>query len=491
MSMKSMKRKSFLDPFSHHEKKAAIFSLLLIFSSCNSELDVEPKSENTPFPTEYAEGNNWILENMQFFYLWNEHLPTDYDIEVDPLTFFESLLYTYDLQVRPEGDRFSYMVEDATELEASLNGQETAIGAEFTFYLLEEGAEDVIAQIVYVLPKSPAEKAGLKRGDIIYEVNGQTLDIHNYYSSLYKEQSLSLGIADLENGQIIKNGRTADVTAEIIQENPVFLDSIYSIGSNRIGYLIYNQFIPGPNGSSVATYDNQINQIFSAFQSSDITELIIDLRYNPGGYISSAVNLASLVGSGIDESMVFYKQEWNSSLSVKLKNTYGEEFLVENFLAKNENVGNLLNRVYVLTSSYTASASELLINGLMPYMDVYIIGSATTGKNVGSLTITDEDGAIPYGLQPVVFKCYNSLGQSDYTAGFDPDIEAQESLELKDLGNVDETLLQLALGHISGTPSARIRQDNTLLPLAGSSVAKKAGRSNMFYSKEKIIGSSN
>jgi carboxyl-terminal processing protease len=134
-----------------------------------------------------------------------------------------------------------------------------------------------------------------------------------------------------------------------------------------------------------------------------------------------------------------------------------------------------------LTSRRTASASELIINGLKPYMEVITIGTQTTGKNVGSITITDDTGKKKWGLQPIVFKSYNAQNQSDYTAGFLPTIQAEEPLELLPLGDTKEAILSRTLLQITGAPTARLRNlEMAPLPSIGSSIEHKAAGSNMF-----------
>jgi C-terminal processing protease CtpA/Prc len=402
-------------------------------------------------------------------------------MKAEPESFFKSLIYKFDAATRPDGDRFSFISKDAKELKASLSGEGKSTGAEFTLYLARQGSDEVIAQILYVLPGSPADKAGLKRGDVIEQVNGQTLTRSNYSSLLFNQNTMSLGVSKWQNNQLVKASQAISITKEVIQENPVLLDSIYSVGGKKIGYLVYNQFIPGPNGSKESTYDQQIDQIFSSFKSEGINELILDLRYNPGGYVSSAVNLASLIGRGVDAGKTFYRQEWNETLTPELKEEFGESFFVKKFTDKPQNIGNQINRVYVLTSRRTASASELIINGLRPYMEVITVGTKTTGKNVGSITITDDKGNKTWGLQPIVFKSYNSQGQSDYTNGFLPNVEAEEPLELKPLGDSKEAILGRTLLQITGAPTARLGNLQAApLPYAGSSIERKAAGSNMF-----------
>lgn len=133
------------------------------------------------------------------------------------------------------------------------------------------------------------------------------------------------------------------------------------------------------------------------------------------------------------------------------------------FKSKTQNLGNTLtgNKVYILTSNRTASASELIINGLKPFMDVFLIGDLTTGKNVGSIALEDEENPQnKYGLLPIVSQSFNSLDKSDYSTGFTPNITLKESSErLLPIGDTNELLLRTAISQITGTaPSARFQK---------------------------------
>ncbi len=458
--------------------RSALYSLLigfsLLLSACNREAD----DAVTPQPTTNEHGlvNRWILENMQELYYWNDKLPTNPDTTLAPDAFFESLLYTYDATTNPNGDRFSWIEESADELEASLNGESTTTGMEYGLFLRSAGSDAIIAQVFYVLPGSPAERAGIKRGDIISRVNGQLLNRANYASLLFSGTTFAFGLASVSGSTVVDTDVTKTVTATVFQANPIFLDSVYTVGTKRVGYLVYNQFVPGANGSEADEYDAELDAIFGRFKAQGVNELVLDLRYNPGGYTSSSTNLASLIGKGVSSSQVFFREEWNATITPYLRRQYGNSFFVENFKAKAQNIGSNLSRVFVLTTDYTASASELIINGLRPYMTVMTIGTTTYGKNVGSITITDDTGQIKWGMQPIVFKTYNSAGQSDYAAGFVPNVEVEEPLSLRPLGDTNEALLNEALAHISGATSGRraATVGNTL-PALGSSIQRKAG----------------
>ncbi|GAB3340990.1 S41 family peptidase [Larkinella ripae] len=454
-----------------------------LLSSCKKETDlVEP--EPTATAPENQTTTNWILENMREYYYWNDKIPTSPDLSLAPSDFFDSLLYTYDATARPDGDRFSWIEENADALSASLSGESTTTGMEFMLYLRAQGSTNVIAQVLYVLPNSPAEQAGFKRGDIISKVNGQTITTGNYASLLYSGGTVfSFGLAAVQNNAIVDTETSRSVTTTVFQANPVFLDSVYTVGSKTVGYLVYNQFVPAPNNSNGSEYDNQVDAIFSNFKAKGVNELVLDLRYNPGGYTSSSANLASLIGKGIDNSKVYFREEWNSTLTPHLKQEYGDEFFVQRFLNKSQNIGNNLQRVFVLTTDGTASSSELIINGLRPYMTVTTIGTKTYGKNVGSITIVDDSGQIKWGMQPIVFKSFNSQGQSDYSGGFTPGVEVEEPLNLQPLGDVNEALLNEALFQITGSRLARrgVAEPNPLTTI-GSSIQRKAGGGRMIRS---------
>jgi len=453
--------------------------LALTLTSCKHQEDDAVTPQSSTSTTENQTVDSWILDNMQTYYYWNDKIPANPDKTLAPSDFFDSLLNTYNATTNPEGDRFSWIEENASELTSSLSGETKTTGMEFALYLRASGSTDVIAQVLYVLPDSPAANAGLKRGDIITKVNGQGITTTNYQSLLFDSSvtSYSFGLATVNNQSIIDSGVTKNVTTTVFQANPVYLDSIYTVGTKKIGYLVYNQFVPAPNGSKGSEYDDQVDAIFAQFKSAGINELVLDLRYNPGGYTSSSANLASLIGKGVDESKLYFRESWNSTLTPVLQKEYGSDFFLQKFSTKAQNIGSNLSRLYVLTTDRTASASELIINGLRPYMTVNTIGTTTYGKNVGSITITDDTGKINWGMQPIVFRSYNSLGQSDYSTGFTPTTEVEEPITLYPLGDVRDALLNEALYQIAGTAASGRRAATTVrnpLPVFGSSIQQKA-----------------
>lgn len=416
-------------------------------------------NDDDEHPNEYV--NNWIEVNMDFWYYWNTSLPSKPDKTLAPDEFFESLLN--------DDDRFSWIQENYQELLNSLQGVNKEAGYELALYRESMDNNVVIAQIMYIKPASPAETSGLKRGDVITQINSQQITTDNYQALLAataENHSVTYRELDLEN-QVFLPVETKSLTTIEYAENPNFLNKVFTHNNRKIGYYVYNLFSNGPTSTST-TYTTEMDQIFASFQSAGITDLIIDLRFNSGGAESATVNLASLVGKGVDNTKIFTIRQYNSLVESEIKRDpdLGPGFLDVEFASKSQNIGNQLinNRVYILTGTRTASASELLINGLRPYMDVFLIGSTTVGKNVGSISLFAEDDARnTWGMQPIVTKSFNSQEQSDYSNGFAPQISLSDNnLIIYPLGDERELLLARALQEITGiTDPGRTRAAKT------------------------------
>ncbi len=433
-----------------------LFSLVMWGAvGCQDEEDTEPVVEEPVNPNIAI--NKWINDVMKEVYLWLGQMKTPIANTSDPEDYFESLLN------RPT-DRFSVIYPDYQELMNSLNGISLEAGYEFTLYRESSSNNNVVAEITYIKKNSPASTAGLRRGDYITRINGTQMTLDNYRDVLGlidKPHTLNTLRFNEENGGF-QTQPEVSLTPVQLTENPNFLDSIYTINGEKIGYVVYHFFAPG-NGNGSTIYDQEMDGIFANFKGAGIQHLIVDFRYNGGGFVSSAVNLASLIAPGVKSTDIFSKTKYNSFL-MQFDNLNNVQ---TPFKAKAENLGKTLegNRVYILTSTRTASASELIINGLKPYMDVYLIGDKTTGKNVGSVPFEDEENLEnKYGMLPIVSQSFNSLDQSDYTNGFLPNTEAKESQErLRPLGDVNELLLRKAIEQITGVPSgARFQQLNRL-----------------------------
>lgn len=449
--------------------------LLLFILACTVVVSCQNDDDNA-LSAPIDPVNQWIFANMDFWYFWTDEMARDIDQSIDPEDYFDALLF--------EGDRFSIIVDDFDGLINSLDGVTLEPGYEVAFFR-ESGTNNVLAAITYIKNPSPASDIGLVRGDLIRSVNGQSMDVDNFgsvFSQIFQNHTieyLSFN-ASMESYE----ERTADLIVEQVVENPNFLDSIYTTQSGaKVGYYVYNFFRRGVDGG--AEYQSEQEEVFADFKAANIEELIIDLRYNGGGSTSAAIDLASFIAPGVVEGDLFFSNSWNDRAEESITNDpdLGTEFLTGRFLNKNFNIGEqLANRVYVLTGSGTASASELIINGLRPFIDVIVVGDTTVGKNVGSVPFGDSNNENNnYGILPITFQIENVLGQSDYAEGFVPNILVNDlELPLLELGDINEPLLSNALADIDGTAGGRLNTGISGYPTIKSSHELKPFKTDLF-----------
>ena len=428
-------------------KKLLIGFLIIGIMACNKtvttipETPVAPVVDNTTVTKiTNADINTWIHENMSAYYLWPDKMPAlaKTNISSNPMDYFYSILYDYKIT-----DRFSWIDSSSANLINQLNGINTVLGIRVSAFYTDDTKANVALVIAYVLKGSPAEKSGLKRGDIILSVDDKTVTSSNY-GSVLQNQTLKLGLGAYDNKVFSSTGKTVTVTKVELQTNPILQDTVINWAGKKVGYFAYLQFL--------SSFDDSLRAVFGRFKDKGVNELVIDLRYNGGGYVSSSDLLTNLMvkdlASRVDK--VMNKRQYNDAYTKEVIKQYGASALVTNFKMESNNIGSL-NRVFFLTSTGTASASELIINNLKPFMNVILIGEHTYGKNVGSFTITDNAKRWNYGLQPITFKILNALDQSDYGSvnGFLPDYAlADDVLPYKLLGDPNETYLNKALNII-------------------------------------------
>lgn len=447
-------------------KKTLLF-LVLIISTVFS-ISCEVQDENAV--PESIQAQNFVWKGLNLYYLWQTDVPdlgdnrfiNQQDLNTflsqyaDPKNLFQNLLNKPISQYPTPGtaiDRFSVIFSDYTQLEGILSGNTLNNGAEIGLYYKDNTQTDVFGVVKYVLPGSDAANKNVHRGDIFYAIDGTSLNANNY-RDLLAPNSYILNLADYAGGNITPNGQNVSLTKSVISENPVFITRVIESGTHRIGYLMYNGFYPN--------YESALNQAFAQLKAAGITELVLDLRYNSGGSIATATRLASMI-TGQFAGQLFAKEQWNAKIE-SYYNAHGwsNQFydLFTSTLGNGEVIQSArLNKIWVLTSKATASASELVINGLKPYIYVTQIGDWTVGKNVGSITLYDSpnfsktgvSSKHKYAMQPLVLKIVNKDGFGDYLNGLEPNIEYKEKPGLMGiLGQSDEPLLELALQNITG-----------------------------------------
>ncbi|MEX0719737.1 MAG: S41 family peptidase [Balneolaceae bacterium] len=432
-------------------------ALLIIASFLSTACSTNPASNENEDEEEeigeYFAVNDWIRERMDFYYFWNDLVPDETDGTLEPEQFFGSMLEADDV--------FSNISDDAEEYLDNLVGSSYTAGYSPAFYRLSENGNEVIIVALFVYPDTPADEAGLKRGDVILKINGQQLTTSNYLDLYYSEStsgSVTLGNLDREKGEI-SEGETFPITKQQLELSPIVHTQIYENEGTKTGYIFYSRFIDGTSDKFVHSLDDTL----AALQSKGVTDLVIDLRYNPGGTISTAKSFGNAIApmSATQNKEIFVKFQYNEELQQAYLDEEGPESenLVVRFSESSVKLG--LDKIYFLTTDRSASASELLINGLDPYLDVVSIGTPTYGKFYGAFVITalNEMPSHDYVIAPVSLKYANALGVTDFRDGLMPDHIVEEDLfDAIALGDSTDPLLAKALELITGeaAPPAKI-----------------------------------
>lgn len=455
--------------------------LIAVSSSCSSdEDDIKPEIPKSGTERDLTV-ENFMYSGMNEIYLYKADVPeladgffatqsakNDFlDNFSDPEDlFYEGLVASQ--------DRFSFMVDDYIKLENAFSGISTTTGMSYGLSYISSGSEDILGFVRFVLPGTSAETEGVKRGDIFTKVNGQQLTANNY-SSLLSSPSFTITLATLEGSTITETNVTKTLTQREYNKNPILVKKILNIDGKKVAYLMYDSF--------TSDYDAQLNDAFGEFKAAGVTDLILDLRYNGGGSVRTATDLASMI-TGQFPGEIFMREVWNAKYQAYFESTAAlRERLLNKFnttIKSGETINSLnLSRVFVITSSRSASASELVINGLEPYIDVIQIGDKTTGKFQASVTLYDSNDfgrtnartTHTYAIQPLVLKSVNSAGVSDYINGLLPDHELKENIRsLGVLGDPEEPLLKLAIDVIKGNRISIPQSVEEFKPLGESSM---------------------
>ncbi|PHQ28876.1 S41 family peptidase [Leeuwenhoekiella nanhaiensis] len=453
----------------------AAFLVLALSWSCANDRDDELG------PVSFLEIKNFIYDGMQLYYLYKPEVPelaNDFfesrDARNDFLNSFDTPEnFFYNGVVAPV-DRFSFITDDYRELERSFAGISKTSGIEYGLSLDRNDPNFAFAWVRYVLPDTPASAAGVERGMLFNSINGErlttTANADGTYSLSARSRELlnldvfSIDLAEFDtNDDLQPTGVSIDLTQVEYTENPVFIAKTLTVNNRKIGYLMYNAYR--------RNFDVQLNNAFAQFKADGIEDLVLDLRYNGGGSVETAIDLTSMI-TGQFNGQVITKQRWNPEIQAFLESD-DPESLIDRFdnTISNGNAINSLNlsRLFVIGTGSTASASELTIIGLEPYIDVQTVGTTTVGKFQASITLYDsdnfsrnDDSLNPshfYAIQPLVYTYENSAGTVGPPSGIIPDFELRENLtNLGVLGDESEPLLSLALDQILGrSPSGKSR----------------------------------
>lgn len=409
--------------------------LVVVVFSCKKDNDATG-NPNPPVTTEADKLKDTTIEYARDIYLWYDQIPADFKQRnyTDPNAIMEAVrAYSKEPGFTSAVDRWSFAVK-----QEEWDNVSAGVAKDFgiNVFFREEGD----LRVRMVERSSPAGVAGVKRGWRITAINGNasitTSNADAIVNAIYYSPSVSIRFQK-------PDGNSTDIalTAASYQEHPVALDTVYSTGGKKVGYMVYNSFL----GDSLETV-SEFQRVFNRFGSQDVDDVIIDLRYNGGGYVMYQRELANYLVSSSAHGNLMMKQEYNDK--------YSNFNSSVNFSKK----GPLnLSRVFFIVSNNSASASELLINNLKPYMDVLLIGpSRTYGKPVGYFNIPVGD----WYIFPVSSRSTNKNGDGNYFSGFALNSTVADGLD-KDWGDKSESCLASALKYI-GTGAFRMQSTDEI-----------------------------
>jgi C-terminal processing protease CtpA/Prc len=415
--------------------------------------------------------SQFVYDGLSLYYYWADEVVSKKPgiNDVNPESYFYRILNSTDTEYG-----WSWITNDVEELLAGFKGNSTSGFGFQPFPLYESaGSPYIVGFIRYVYPGTPAEAAGLKRGEMIYKINGQRITLNNFMTLYGANRSTTFEVRDQND----ENPREVTIIPANIQTDPVLYTNVYEAEGKKIGYLFYTHFY--------SDFNKSLYQAFSTFKSAGITDLVVDLRYNPGGDIGAANYLASLLApaSAVRNKEVYLKMTYNDYLNqIYDTNNWTRELSLgiydsgtfEDPLSVNLN----LDKVYIIATEYSASASELVTFCLEPFMEVEHIGSKTSGKYTASWTIhpyddfddnaqplyvesslsaSDKDQLQNWAMQPIVGEYKNKEDDSFIaTNGLIPDhpitLQERNTTSWKPIGDMDDYLFSKALSLITGRP---------------------------------------
>jgi len=369
--------------------------------------------------------NLYVRDVLNSYYYWYQFLPTG----VSPTTYTSPEAYLDAVRYRPIDNSYSYITSAAANDAFYSDSQ-------FIGYGLSTQTNSTDLRVLQVFDASPALEATLERGDRITQVNGRSVAAMVAAGTI----GSAFGAADVGvTSDIVfekPNGdrRTARMVKRLVTIPTVSLTRVVESDGRKVGYLFFRNFVRPSEAA--------LNDAFAALKTAGATELVLDLRYNGGGLVDIAVHLSSLIGGTRTNGQVLLNYVHNDRVGPSLNKT--TRFT-------NPEQALTLSRLVVITTRASASASELVINSLRPYMPVAVIGDTTYGKPVGQYGFTFCEKV----LAPVSFSIKNVNNEGDFFDGIQPTCVAADD-STRQLGDPAEGSFAEALTYLrTGTCSAR------------------------------------
>ena len=417
------------------------------------------KGENAPAP-EVSKADQYAVDVLGTYYLWNEEIEKDLT-RLDPDTCRVPMEVVKSIRYHEGGkevDRWTVLTDDLESFQNSVQGLGLTYGYDLQAGRISNKDGEYFLVVSYVSNGGPAQKAGLKRGDIIVTLDGKAITMDNIYDA-FDSRSIELGVTYIDGDHIGDDVRNVSLRAVDMYEDPILVTKTFDVAGKKVGYLAYTGFDLKSSQS--------LPDVFRDFKSMNIDELIIDLRYNGGGYAFTENVLASMIAplANVLAENIFQTEVYNSVLTDLWKkqgedtNTYfstvheisSQKLIID---VSDANLG--IDKVYVIVTGGTASASEGLIVGLKPYMDVVLVGQQTYGKYCAGIMLAPEDFynsrydyslIKDWGMYVMISKFADCNGRNESIPdGIPVDIQVDDDpFDGYQLGDENETMLRAAL----------------------------------------------
>lgn len=439
-------------------------SVLLVMGAC-SRSDNPVVDPNKPVvkrvtTDEQFYANVFASDVLSDVYLWSKEINSDLskldeNTNNDPIGIVKTIRYKKNGK---DVDKWTMLTDDFASFSSSVEGVETTFGWSLTAGKFNN-TNNYFFIVQYVYKDSPAAKAGLKRGDIIIKIDGANITKDNYMQ-LFNAGSLKITMGVLKD-KTIDVGQDMTLTAVKMYEDPVLVSKVFDCGGKKVGYLAFTAFDLNSIPELIAAC--------KAIKAEGAKELILDLRYNGGGYVITEELLASIFApaDAVSAGGVFHANIWNDKYTEywQKKNSDQHSYLKANHKysasdgttkSVNTTDANMgLTKIYAIISSGTASASEGLLIGLMPYTPIELIGETSHGKYcTGSILSTKDlyDNKVPssisnWGIYVMISRFVNKNGENpSMPDGLQPTTAVEDyPFDGYQLGDEHETMLKAAL----------------------------------------------
>ena len=466
--------------------------LLGFLTACDEEW-IKPTPKPDPENKVTLKVNEFIYEGLRSEYLWENTInwnAIDFKKEKDSHAFFKRLIY--------KDDRWTSLTDNAEAWNQGFAGISTTYGFDLRFSYIGQ-TEELVAIVRYVYPGTPADRAGIRRGDLLLKLNGGPITVKNY-ADFYDKPTIVVNKGILKDKTLTAEPVGVAMTAVEMYQDPILKDTVINKDGHRVGYLCYSDYTERSTAELI--------KVFTRFKTAGVTDVVLDLRYNGGGYVSTARALCSILApeAAMKKKERFLFKLWNENYMSYWKSKGRNDELYETFV-DTLGINMNLNRLYILTGKGTASASELTLTGLTPYMDVVQIGDTTHGKFCGGIVLMPKhlwwDKSASYyqeiknwGMYVMIYK-FSNKRKDEFPRGFAPKYVVKEYLlELYPFGDERDPLLGKALELITGKQVAKARSrriqpalrelpiDNPNRPLNGKAIDTPPAGQRLFMSNK-------